>query len=79
MQLARSLAFYASATSVLKVALYDNQKSKPVNVGSQILAFSGIAVQHFSSGPVVALEHFAEAILLVFLWSIQRAERIASP
>ena len=25
--------FYASATSVLKVALYDNQKSKPVSVG----------------------------------------------
>ena len=28
-----SLAFYASATSVLKVALYDNQKSNPVSVG----------------------------------------------
>ena len=29
----RIRAMYTSATSVLKVALYDNQKSKPVSVG----------------------------------------------
>ena len=37
--------FYASATSVLNVALYDNQKSNPVSVGCTNI---GIAVQHFS-------------------------------